>query len=209
MERKEKEIKEGKTKEKSKKVWIILILLLIIICVAVASLAIFMMHKGNDSDVNNEVINDEILLDNSSSTEANEIETDEKENSNNSSSKISSRYEIISERNLTWEEAKEKCEEAGGHLVTITSQEEMDYIYRTLDIENGRYWIGAYRDDDFNWMWVTGEEWNYTNWNAGEPNDSSNVKSNENRAVTWSQGKWNDLNEENTGEQYGYICEWE
>lgn len=139
----------------------------------------------------------------------NEGGSDNENSNNNSNSTISRRYEIISERNLTWEEAKQKCEEAGGHLVTITSQEEMDYIYETLDIGNGRYWIGAYRDDDSNWMWVTGEEWDYTNWNEGEPNDSSNVKSNENRAVTWSQGKWNDLNEENTSEQYGYICEWD
>lgn len=121
---------------------------------------------------------------------------------------LGSKYEIIKGR-ITWEEAKAKCEEAGGHLATITSKEEMDYIYETLNLGNGRYWIGAYRDEDFNWMWVTGEEWNYTNWNEGEPNDSSNVRSNENRVATWEQGKWNDLNEKNTGEQNGYICEWE
>lgn len=122
---------------------------------------------------------------------------------------LGSRYEIVNESGLTWEEAKEKCEKAGGHLVTITSQEEMDYIYETLNLGNGRYWIGAYRDEDFNWMWVTGEDWDYTNWDEGEPNDSSNVRSNENRVATWTQGKWNDLNEENTSEQRGYICEWE
>lgn len=41
----------------------------------------------------------------------------------------------------------------------------------------------------------------------GEPNDSSNVISNENRVAVWPK-KWNDLNDE-SGEQSGYICEWE
>lgn len=147
---------------------------------------------------------------NQETTNDTETNTTNEETSNKQpNAKISSRYEIIKERHLTWEEAKEKCEKAGGHLVTITSQEEMDYIKQTLQLGSGRYWIGAYREDKSNWKWVTGEEWNYTNWSEGEPNDSSNVISNENRVVTWGNGEWNDLNEKNTGEQNGYICEWE
>ena len=123
--------------------------------------------------------------------------------------KLGSKYEIV-KKNISWEEAKKECEEAGGHLATITSQAEQDYITE-LNSSNSKLWIGAYRTDDDleKWMWVTGEKWNYENWNDGEPNNSSNVKSNENRAVIWTNGKWNDLNENNTGEQSGYICEWD
>ena len=113
----------------------------------------------------------------------------------------------IYDTDCTWEEARSKCESTGGHLVTITSDEEQEFV-ETLNESNSRAWIGGYRDDNFNWHWVTDEDWEYTNWSPGEPNNSSNVISNENRAVLWRQ-KWNDLNENNTGESHGYICEWE
>lgn len=78
-----------------------------------------------------------------------------------------------------------------------------------LNSGNGRYWIGVYRDDEFKWMWVTGEKWEYTNWDNGEPNNSGAVKPNETKITLWSGNRWNDLNEENLSEQSGYICEWD
>lgn len=108
---------------------------------------------------------------------------------------------------ITWTEAKQKCEELGGHLVTITSQEEQSFI-ENLNSSNKRLWIGAYRDDSFNWKWVTNEKWFYTNWGEGEPNNSSNVVSDENCVAIWPQ-TWNDLNNNNISEQSGFICEWD
>lgn len=107
----------------------------------------------------------------------------------------------------TWAEAKQQCEDLGGHLATITSQAEQDFIEK-LNSGSRRLWIGGYRDDGNNWKWVTGEPWDYTHWAAGEPNDSSNVVSNENRVALWPK-EWNDLNEKNKSEQSGFICEWE
>lgn len=116
-----------------------------------------------------------------------------------------SAYRIYTET-LSWEQAKEYCENLGGHLVTITSSKEQQFI-DSINGYNRRLWIGGYRNDDFEWQWVTGEAWDYANWADGEPNDSSNVMSNENRAAVWPS-KWNDLNENNKGEQSGFICEW-
>ena len=43
-----------------------------------------------------------------------------------------------------------------------------------------------------------------------EPNNSSNMISNENRVVIWNNsGQWNDLNDKNIEEQNGFVCEWE
>ncbi len=113
-------------------------------------------------------------------------------------------YKVYSGR-YTWTEAKTKCEEMGGYLATITSLEEQTFIE---SINNQRKWIGGYRDDDYNWYWVTGEVWDYTNWASGEPNNSSNVISNERYAAVWPK-QWNDLANTNRSEQNGFICEWD
>lgn len=108
-----------------------------------------------------------------------------------------------------WNIAKEKCEEMGGYLVTITTKEEQQFINQ-LNTSNNRLWIGGTRNQQMLWNWVTDEVWMYDNWAPGEPNNSPNVVSNENCVAIWnSSGQWNDLNNDNTYEQSGYICEWE
>ena len=80
---------------------------------------------------------------------------------------------------ISWEEAEARCEEMGGHLVTITSQEEQDYVESLIkDAKSKSYHIGMYREDDgestkLGWKWVTGEAFEYSNWDDGEPNQES------------------------------------
>lgn len=116
------------------------------------------------------------------------------------------KYEIFRET-LTWEEAKAACEAKGGHLATITSQEEQKMI-ESLNTQNSKLWIGGYKNSAGQWCWVTGELWKYQNWGDGEPNNSSNVVADENCVAVWPS-KWNDLANSNTYEQSGYVCEWE
>jgi hypothetical protein len=115
-------------------------------------------------------------------------------------------YQIFREM-LSWQEAKEACEAMGGHLATITSADEQKVI-EDLNVQEEDLWIGASRDESGAWAWVTGEPWSYTNWNEGEPNNSSNVAPNETCAAIWPKG-WNDLANDNLYEQSGYICEWD
>lgn len=116
------------------------------------------------------------------------------------------KYEIFRET-LTWEEAKAACEAKGGHLATITSQEEQKMI-ESLNTQNSKLWIGGYKNSAGQWCWVTGEPWEYQNWGDGEPNNSSNVVADESCVAVWPS-KWNDLANSNTYEQSGYVCEWE
>lgn len=116
------------------------------------------------------------------------------------------KYEIFHDT-LTWEEAKAACEAKGGHLATITSQEEQKMI-ESLNTQNSKLWIGGYKNSAGQWCWVTGEPWKYQNWGDGEPNNSSNVVADESCVAVWPV-KWNDLANSNTYEQSGYICEWE
>ena len=118
-------------------------------------------------------------------------------------------YYKIYHGSYAWDIAKEKCEAEGGYLATITTEEEQQFINK-LNSSNDRLWIGGTRNQQYLWSWVTEEVWMYENWAPGEPNNSPNVVSNENCVAIWnSSGQWNDLNNNNTYEQNGFICEWE
>ena len=135
-------------------------------------------------------------------------------------------YHIYS--NFTWEEAEAYCESVGGHLVTITSQEEMNFITNELmnnTTNENCYWIGLQRDGD-SWKWVTGEEFSYQNWAANEPNNYKNKGENYVHLFgkeytegngTKLVGTWNDVTNEGASyaadfyalSNFGYICEWD
>ena len=124
----------------------------------------------------------------------------------NNAKEFNGHYYCIYNDSVNWDTAKIQCETLGGHLATITSSEEQSFI-ESINSNNRRLWIGGYRDDNYNWYWVTGEPWGYTNWDDGEPNNSSNVISNEKCVAVWPK-YWNDLNNRSR-EQSGFICEWD
>jgi hypothetical protein len=87
---------------------------------------------------------------------------------------------------MTWTDARQACINMGGHLVTITSSGENNFVFNTWP--SG--WIG-FTDEavEGQWRWVTGESVVYTNWNGGEPNNAGN----EDYAQFVNGGRWNDL----------------
>jgi hypothetical protein len=87
---------------------------------------------------------------------------------------------------MTWTNARQACINMGGHLVTITSSSENNFVFNTWP--SG--WIG-FTDEGIEgqWRWVTGEPVTFTNWNGGEPNNAGN----EDYAQFVSGGRWNDL----------------
>ena len=108
------------------------------------------------------------------------------------------------EGSMSWTEARAYCQTMGGHLVTITSAEEQAFLEATYPGTQG--WIGCYGDGS-TWNWVTGEAWDYTNWNSGEPN---NQHGDEWFGHLYSGMHWNDLNNEDTGHYHsGFYCEWD
>ena len=116
-------------------------------------------------------------------------------------------YYKIFDATESWSDARSACKKMGGYLACITSEREQQFI-ESLNYWNDRLWIGGFREGYYNWQWVSGEEWSYTNWAAGEPNNSGNVVPDENCIALWPQ-QWNDLNNYNLYEQSGFICEWE
>jgi len=84
-----------------------------------------------------------------------------------------------------WEDAKEFCERLDGHLVTITSQEENDFLidrelYRRDDntvSRPGALWIGfSDMEAEGTWKWVTDEEVVFTDWRGTSPQDATGTK---------------------------------
>lgn len=106
---------------------------------------------------------------------------------------------------LTWDEAQKRCKELGGHLVTITSQEEQDAV---IDLQKKgkkeNYYIGlSDTSQEGNFQWVTGETTNFSLWESGQPD---NWQGNENYVHLMPDGKWNDVER---NQRYGFICEYD
>jgi hypothetical protein len=107
---------------------------------------------------------------------------------------------------LTWQEAKEFCEKLGGHLATITSREEGQFVCTLFPApkEIGP-WIGLSWDiKGREWKWVTGEPVKHSNWAPTEPNHMD--------AEHWVEiaprgigEHWNNVG----GGRRPFLCEWD
>ncbi|GET20320.1 hypothetical protein JCM18694_05660 [Prolixibacter denitrificans] len=125
----------------------------------------------------------------------------------------------LSDSKMTPEEAQAKALEVGGHLATISSKGELDFLVKKtpwdyLNTTSGtdyKYWIGfSDAKNEGDWQWVTGEPVTYTNWSTGtligdQPNDLVNGGVDQDWAELWNfvydyhksdyhdfYGEWND-----------------
>lgn len=96
------------------------------------------------------------------------------------------KYEIYNTV-MPYSVAKYYAESQGGHLLTITSDEETSFIKNSL---KGDTWLALTDvDEEGKFVWTTQEDNSYTNWIEGEPNNSFN---NEDYASVNTSGTWND-----------------
>lgn len=81
---------------------------------------------------------------------------------------------------LTWQEAQQEAAKrtyfgAKGHLVTLTDEQEYNFLVTSLTPHE--FWIGAYYDPrtahleigQSGWHWVTGEQWGFSKFGKEEP----------------------------------------
>ena len=136
-----------------------------------------------------------------------------------------SRYELI-KADASWTEANAECMRRGGHLATVTSQEEMDAVTGMCEAEGLRFcWIGGYtslRGSQAFGHWVTGEPFDFQPWWPGEPSRTDRDGTPEMYLILWKPRKdegwsFNDerdrpFEDEEMDYMYGnmgYVCEWE
>lgn len=83
-----------------------------------------------------------------------------------------------------WSSAEAEAVSVSGHLVTINSLAEENWLKSIFGISE-YLWIGFYQPDgspepDGNWQWISGEAVTYTHWVGFEPNNYLYI---ENRAL--------------------------
>ena len=116
-------------------------------------------------------------------------------------------YKVIDDKYM-WHDAKMICEAMGGHLVTVTSADENNFIYGLIkEYTNEYYHIGGTDEtDEGQFTWVTGENMNYVNWDSGEPNNGGDQDYMQiyNNKTDSKNGKWDD---DKGNSKKAFICE--
>ena len=95
---------------------------------------------------------------------------------------------------MTWEEAVAYCQELGGYMATISSDEENEFLYEMLQESPYSDAYFGYTDvqEEGVWKWVNGEETTYTNWQDGEPNDENGIEEYAMFYHMTGNSRWND-----------------
>jgi hypothetical protein len=110
---------------------------------------------------------------------------------------------------MSWSAAEAEGISLGGHLATIRSSDENQWIM-TAFAGGAPYWIGIYQlpgsqEPDGGYVWSSGEPVAYTNWMQGEPSDQGGVEDFGMLVMAWG-GKWNDAPDvPGDGLKYGIV----
>lgn len=93
---------------------------------------------------------------------------------------------------MLWGFADVNCRNFGGHLATITSSVENEFVLNAVQAAAPgiHYWIGLTdwgRPND-DWVWTNRESVDWTNWGPGEPNN----RDGEYFTEVYEDGWWND-----------------
>lgn len=148
-----------------------------------------------------------------------------RENIRNDANEQTSRYELFVE-DISWEMASQRCQDLGGHLVTITSQAEMEEVIALADKSGASYlWMGGNTSyDEYGKIighWITGEEFSYSEWGIDEPSREDLMDGVEERyLMLWNDPSlggwsWNDQRNDLLADypdlsgEFAYICEFE
>ena len=131
------------------------------------------------------------------------------------------KYEVY-DFGTSWDNAEAFCERKGGHLVTITEEEENSFVNSIIKKGTRGYYHIGFTDveTEGEWKWVTGEKTGYSNWDPqGEPSGGRAenfcmIVSKDNPPNKQS-GEWVDMPIQSQDIGYynyrnsGFVCEYE
>lgn len=107
-----------------------------------------------------------------------------------------------------WVGAKEFCSSQGAYLVTIQDAAENEFVYQ---LTNGNTWLGATDEvEEGNWVWGSGEPWEYSNWAYWAYSQPDNLPPGEHYLSFHTEGGsplfWKDAP---AYEEHYFVCEQE
>lgn len=122
-------------------------------------------------------------------------------------------YRVFDGVASTWEEAAAYCESLGGHLATIGSQTENDYVYsivRAAGYESAYFGLTD-SGSEGTWRTANGEPVVFWNWGGREPNNEGKDEHYAMFYYKYGDGKWNDGDFGGSTSRGGtaFICEWD
>ena len=119
---------------------------------------------------------------------------------------------------ISWTDAESAAEAEGGHLATITSTAENEFVKSLItepklwqrerqDFSSGP-WIGGFAKANRKkpvdgWKWITGEAWSFAGWLPGEPSNFLSLETRTHWAFNQTFG-WNDTSD---APKLGYVIE--
>ena len=93
---------------------------------------------------------------------------------------------------LTWADAQTHCQQENSHLASILSEEEHQFIINKF-VRDEYIWVGGHdMDVEGQWIWTDGSNWNYTRWNAGQPDNAGGKEHCLNLFKSGRDGNFND-----------------
>ncbi len=117
-------------------------------------------------------------------------------------------YQLVSNLGISWVDAKRTAEafvfeDITGHLVTITSESENDFVAGLVP-DDSHAWIGLTDvNSEGEYFWVTGESVVYFNWSPSQPD---NYNDEDFGQFIGFNDRWND-NTNNNVHNIGYVVE--
>ena len=87
-------------------------------------------------------------------------------------------------------------------MATITIPEEQEWVAKTF--AGNEFWLGATdKEKEGTWVWVTGEQWKFTNWGPGRPNNLGGVQK---YLKSFANGTWDD---DGVDTRLAFVVEWD
>lgn len=118
------------------------------------------------------------------------------------------KYELYN-ISASWRQAYRFCEQKGGHLATVTSKSENDFIRsmaNNASLTNYIWLGGTDMANEGKWEWVTDEAFSYTNWNTNQPDNYGYC---EHYLHMYEDGKWNDYTNSAGNSKTIFVCEYD
>jgi len=89
----------------------------------------------------------------------------------------------------TFEEAQERANKLGGHIVSIGSQEENEFVASHIGTQSAIIGLSDYRNEG-TMVWESNEPLDYSKWFVNQPNDRDGIQ--DYVEILKNSGEWND-----------------